>query len=57
LFAPVGLGGATVKLAPPLVITEEAIMESTCVLAEVIAEATSSSASKATLTRNALRTA
>ncbi|HSU32380.1 MAG TPA: aspartate aminotransferase family protein [Bryobacteraceae bacterium] len=57
LFAPVGVGGATVKLAPPLVITEEAIMESTCVLAEAIEEATASSATETTLTRNVLRTA
>ncbi len=32
MFAPVGFGGATVKIAPPLVITEEAIIESTAVL-------------------------
>jgi 4-aminobutyrate aminotransferase / (S)-3-amino-2-methylpropionate transaminase / 5-aminovalerate transaminase len=32
MFAPVGFGGATVKIAPPLVITEEAILESTAVL-------------------------
>ena len=31
MFAPVGFGGATVKIAPPLVITEEAILESTAV--------------------------
>jgi len=34
MFAPVGFGGATVKIAPPLVITEEAIRESTAVLEE-----------------------
>jgi 4-aminobutyrate aminotransferase/diaminobutyrate-pyruvate transaminase/4-aminobutyrate aminotransferase/(S)-3-amino-2-methylpropionate transaminase len=34
MFAPVGFGGATVKIAPPLVITEEAILESTAVLEE-----------------------
>jgi 4-aminobutyrate aminotransferase/diaminobutyrate-pyruvate transaminase/4-aminobutyrate aminotransferase/(S)-3-amino-2-methylpropionate transaminase len=40
MFAPVGFGGATVKIAPPLVITEEAILESTAVLEEAFAEAT-----------------
>lgn len=34
MFAPVGFGGATVKICPPLVITEEAILESTMVLEE-----------------------
>ncbi len=34
MFTPVGLGGATVKISPPLVITEEAILESTAVLEE-----------------------
>ena len=34
MFAPVGFGGGTVKIAPPLVITEEAILESTMVLEE-----------------------
>lgn len=34
MFAPVGFGGATVKIAPPLVITEAAIVESTAVLEE-----------------------
>jgi 4-aminobutyrate aminotransferase/diaminobutyrate-pyruvate transaminase/4-aminobutyrate aminotransferase/(S)-3-amino-2-methylpropionate transaminase len=32
MFTPVGFGGATVKIAPPLVITEAAILESTAVL-------------------------
>jgi 4-aminobutyrate aminotransferase / (S)-3-amino-2-methylpropionate transaminase / 5-aminovalerate transaminase len=32
LFAPVGFGSATVKIAPPLTITREAILESTSVL-------------------------
>jgi 4-aminobutyrate aminotransferase / (S)-3-amino-2-methylpropionate transaminase / 5-aminovalerate transaminase len=40
MFAPVGYGGATVKIAPPLVITEEAILESTAVLEEAFREAT-----------------
>lgn len=39
LFAPVGLGGATVKISPPLVITEEALLESTAVLEEAFGEA------------------
>ncbi len=34
MFAPVGFGGGTVKIAPPLVITEEAILESAAVLEE-----------------------
>jgi len=37
MFAPVGFGGATVKIAPPLGITEEAILESTAVLEEAFA--------------------
>lgn len=37
MFAPVGFGGGTVKIAPPLVITEEAILESTAVLEEAFA--------------------
>src|SRR5579864_9251037 len=39
MFAPVGYGGGTVKIAPPLVITEEAILESTAVLEEAFSEA------------------
>lgn len=39
MFAPVGFGGATVKIAPPLVITEEAILESTAVLEEAFNQA------------------
>jgi 4-aminobutyrate aminotransferase-like enzyme len=39
MFAPVGFGGATVKIAPPLVITEEAILESTAVLEEAFSQA------------------
>ena len=38
MFSPVGLGGGTVKICPPLVITEEAVEESTAVLAEAFAE-------------------
>jgi 4-aminobutyrate aminotransferase/diaminobutyrate-pyruvate transaminase/4-aminobutyrate aminotransferase/(S)-3-amino-2-methylpropionate transaminase len=40
LFGPVGLGGGTVKISPPLVISEEAILESTDVLDEAFAEST-----------------
>ena len=40
MFAPVGFGGATVKIAPPLVVTEEAILESTAALEEAFAETT-----------------
>jgi 4-aminobutyrate aminotransferase/(S)-3-amino-2-methylpropionate transaminase len=39
MFAPVGFGGATVKISPPLVITEEAMNESLDVLEEAFAEA------------------
>lgn len=38
LFSPVGFGGATIKICPPLTITREAIEESTAVLAECFAE-------------------
>ena len=37
LFSPVGFGGATIKICPPLCITEEAILESTAVLSECFA--------------------
>jgi 4-aminobutyrate aminotransferase/(S)-3-amino-2-methylpropionate transaminase len=39
MFAPVGYCGASVKIAPPLVIEEEAIREGVCVVAEAIEEA------------------
>ena len=39
LFSPVGFGGATVKISPPLVITEEALDESIQVLEEAFVEA------------------
>ncbi len=39
LFSPVGFGGATIKICPPLCITEEALEESCAVLAESFAEA------------------
>jgi len=38
MFNPVGFGGATVKICPPLVITQEALEEGGAVLAEVFAE-------------------
>ncbi|MBK9167449.1 MAG: aspartate aminotransferase family protein [Bryobacterales bacterium] len=40
LFSPVGYGGGTVKICPPLVITAEAMEESVAVLDEAFAEAT-----------------
>jgi 4-aminobutyrate aminotransferase/diaminobutyrate-pyruvate transaminase/4-aminobutyrate aminotransferase/(S)-3-amino-2-methylpropionate transaminase len=39
MFSPVGVGGATVKIAPPLTITADAILESTGVLEEAFEEA------------------
>jgi 4-aminobutyrate aminotransferase / (S)-3-amino-2-methylpropionate transaminase / 5-aminovalerate transaminase len=39
MFSPVGLGGATVKICPPLVINEEAMRESLQVLVEAVDEA------------------
>ncbi len=39
MFNPVGLGGATVKVAPPLITTGEAALEGVAVLREAIAEA------------------
>ncbi len=38
MFAPVGLGGACVKIAPPLTIPKEAILEGCAVLREAFAE-------------------
>jgi len=40
MFHPVGLGGATVKIAPPLITPEEAVREGLQVLDEAIQEAT-----------------
>jgi 4-aminobutyrate aminotransferase / (S)-3-amino-2-methylpropionate transaminase / 5-aminovalerate transaminase len=42
LFAPVGYGGASVKICPPLCITEEALLEGLQVLEESLVEATQS---------------
>lgn len=39
MFSPVGFGSATVKIAPPLVITEEAILDSVGALEEAFTEA------------------
>jgi 4-aminobutyrate aminotransferase/(S)-3-amino-2-methylpropionate transaminase len=39
MFSPVGFGGGTVKIAPPLVINEAAILEGVFVLEEVFADA------------------
>lgn len=39
LFAPVGFGGATVKICPPLTITTEAILDGLLALGEAIQEA------------------
>jgi 4-aminobutyrate aminotransferase-like enzyme len=38
LFSPVGFGGGTVKICPPLVINEEALRESIAVLEESFRE-------------------
>ncbi|WP_031496549.1 aspartate aminotransferase family protein [Bryobacter aggregatus] len=38
LFSPVGFGGATIKICPPLCITEEALRESIAVLFDCFAE-------------------
>lgn len=39
MFAPVGFAGASVKIAPPLVITEEAVREGVSVLEQAAADA------------------
>src|SRR5262249_59233426 len=39
MFAPVGFGMGTVKICPPLVITEDAMVESVDALEEAFAEA------------------
>jgi len=38
MFAPVGVGGGCVKIAPPLCITEEAVIEGCQVIAEAVKE-------------------
>jgi 4-aminobutyrate aminotransferase / (S)-3-amino-2-methylpropionate transaminase / 5-aminovalerate transaminase len=47
MFAPVGFGMATVKICPPLVITEEAVNESVDVLHEALTEAVGGAAAAA----------
>ena len=47
MFSPVGFGGGTVKISPPLVISEAAILESVAVLEEVFAEVTARKAAVA----------
>ena len=39
MFSPVGFGGGTVKICPPLVITEDAIFESVAAFEKAFAEA------------------
>ena len=38
LFSPVGPGGGSVKICPPLVITEDAVKEGSAVLEEAMTE-------------------
>lgn len=38
MFSPVGLGGATIKIAPPLCVTTEAVQEGVSVLREALEE-------------------
>lgn len=47
LFAPVGFGGGTVKICPPLVITEAAVRDGLTALEEAFREALSSKAAAA----------
>lgn len=46
MFAPVGFGGASVKISPPLTITKEALLESLSVLRESFQAVTQKSPSK-----------
>ena len=39
MFSPVGYGGASVKIAPPLVTPEDALREGVAVLEEAMREA------------------
>jgi 4-aminobutyrate aminotransferase/diaminobutyrate-pyruvate transaminase/4-aminobutyrate aminotransferase/(S)-3-amino-2-methylpropionate transaminase len=45
MFAPVGFGGATIKICPPLVIPEDAVIESVQALEEAFAESVRQAAS------------
>jgi 4-aminobutyrate aminotransferase/diaminobutyrate-pyruvate transaminase/4-aminobutyrate aminotransferase/(S)-3-amino-2-methylpropionate transaminase len=47
MFSPVGAGGATVKISPPLIINQAAILESVAVLEEAFAEIISQRAAAA----------
>jgi 4-aminobutyrate aminotransferase-like enzyme len=47
MFSPVGYGGATVKICPPLVITEAAILDGMVALEEAFQEAVSAAAAAA----------
>jgi len=47
MFNPVGPGGGTVKICPPLVITEEAIADAVCALEEAFSEAVTVRAARA----------
>jgi len=38
MFSPVGFGGATIKICPPLIITKEAIQEGLEVLNKAFSE-------------------
>ena len=46
LFAPVGFGGGTVKISPPLIITQEAILDGLAALGEAIDEASTEHAAR-----------
>ena len=39
MFSPVGLNGSTIKIAPPLIITKDALLESCLAFEEAFAEA------------------
>jgi 4-aminobutyrate aminotransferase-like enzyme len=39
MFSPVGHGGATIKICPPLVITEAAILDSFAAFEEAVGQA------------------
>jgi 4-aminobutyrate aminotransferase-like enzyme len=47
MFSPVGQGGATVKICPPLVISEAAILDSVAALEEAFTEAVDAQAEAA----------
>ena len=47
MFSPVGPNGCTVKIAPPLVITEAALVESITAFEEAFAEAVKAQAATA----------